>query len=46
MLVFLVVHTGLMELVFLAESDPKHYLPELELFHKQHKELQGASLST
>src|SRR5271157_5162077 len=41
MLVFLVVHTGLMELVFLAENDHEHYLPELELFHKQHKELQG-----
>ena len=44
MLVFLVVHTGLMELVFLTENDHEHYLPELELFHKQHKELQGVFL--
>ena len=44
MLVFLVVHTGLMELVFLAENNHEHYLPELELFHKQHKELQGVFL--
>ena len=39
MLVFLVVHTGLMELVFLAKNDHEHYIPELELFRKQHKEL-------
>jgi transposase len=44
MLVFLVVHTGLMELVFLAKNDHEHYLPELELFHRQHKELQGVYL--
>src|SRR5271154_3498843 len=41
MLVFLVVHSGLMELVFLAKNDHEHYLPELELFHRQHKELKG-----
>ena len=39
MLVFLVVHSGLMELAFLASNDQEHYLPELELFHRQHKEL-------
>jgi len=39
MLVFLVVHTGLMELVFLAANDHEHYVPELELFRQQHKEL-------
>jgi transposase len=43
-LVFLVVHTGLMELVFLAKNDQEHYLPELELFRRQHKELQGVFL--
>jgi transposase len=32
MLVFLVVHTGLMELVFLEKNDKEHYLPELELY--------------
>jgi transposase len=44
MLVFLVAHTGLMELVFLAKNDQEHYLPELELFRRQHKELQGVFL--
>jgi hypothetical protein len=44
MLVFLVVHSGLMELAFLANNDAGHYLPELELFHRQHKELRGVFL--
>ena len=44
LLVFLVVHTGLMKLVVLAKNDHEHYLPELELFHEQHKELQGVFL--
>jgi transposase len=44
MLVFLTVHTGLMELAFLDTNDHEHYLPELELFHRQHKELRGVFL--
>lgn len=44
MLVFLAIHSGLMELVFLAKNDHEHYLPELELFRRQHKELKGAFL--
>src|SRR5215471_4058782 len=44
MLVFLVVHSGLMELAFLAHNDAEHYLPELESFHRQHKELRGVFL--
>ena len=44
MLVFLVVHSGLMELAFLARNDGEHYLPELELFRRHHKELRGAYL--
>src|SRR5512135_912539 len=44
MLVLLVVHSGLMELAFLANNDAEHYLPELELFHRQHKELRGVFL--
>jgi transposase len=44
MLVFLVVHTGLMELVFLAKNDHEHYIPELELFRKQHKGLREVFL--
>jgi transposase len=44
MLVFLVVHTGLMQLVFLTKNDHEHYIPELELFRKQHKELREVFL--
>jgi transposase len=44
LLVFLVVHSGLMELALLTANDCAHYLPELELFHKQHKELRGVFL--
>jgi len=44
MLVFLMVHSGLMELAFLTNNDAEHYLPELELFHHQHKELHGVFL--
>jgi hypothetical protein len=44
MLLFLVVHTGLMELVFLQANDHEHYIPELELFRKQHQELREVFL--
>jgi transposase len=44
MLLFLIVHTGLMELVFLEQNDHQHYLPELQLFRKQHKELREVFL--
>jgi transposase len=44
MLVFLVVHSGLMELAFLVKNDQEHYLPELQLFHKHHQELRGVFL--
>src|SRR5271166_5328361 len=44
LLVFLVVHSGLMELAFLAKNDAAHYLPELQLFRKHHKELRGIFL--
>jgi len=44
MLVFLVVHSGLMELAFLEANDHEHYLAELERFHRQHKELRGVFL--
>ena len=43
-LVFLVVHTGLMGLAFLAQNDNEHYLPELELYRQHHKELRGVFL--
>ena len=44
MLVFLVVHSGLMELAFLTKNDSEHYLPELELFRRHHRELRGVFL--
>jgi transposase len=44
LLVFLVVHSGWMELALLAKNDHEHYLPELELFRKHHKELRGVFL--
>jgi transposase len=44
MLVFLVVHSGLMELAFLKANDQAHYVPELELFRRQHQELKEVFL--
>ena len=44
MLVFLVVHSGLMELAFLEQNDAEHYLPELRLFRQHHQELRGVFL--
>jgi transposase len=44
MLLFLIVHTGLMHLAFLDENNQDHYIPELELFHRQHKELKEVFL--
>jgi transposase len=44
MLVFLVVHSGLMELAFLEANDHEHYLAELKLFRRQHRKLRGVFL--
>jgi transposase len=44
LLVFLIVHTGLMGLVLLKANDQEHYVPELELFRQQHPELRGVFL--
>src|SRR3954464_4994858 len=44
MLVFLVVHSGLMELAFLEKNDAEHYLPELGPFCQHHQELRGVFL--
>ena len=44
MLMFLVVHSGLMELAFLEKNDAEHYLPELKLFRQHHEELRGVFL--
>jgi hypothetical protein len=38
------VHSGLMDLAFLASNDAEHYEIELERFHQQHKELHGVFL--
>jgi len=44
MLLFVIVHTGVMDLAFLDQNDHEHYLPELQLFYQQHKELKGVFL--
>src|SRR5271156_2251130 len=44
MLVFLVVHTGLMKLAFLEANDHEHYLAELKLFRRQQRKLRGVFL--
>jgi len=41
---FLAVHSGLMELTFLAQNDTEHYLPEWELVRKHHEALRGSFL--
>ena len=45
LLVFLVVHTGLLGLVFLARNDQEHSLPELQRFHRQFKDSHSVFLS-
>jgi transposase len=44
LLLFLAVHSGLMSLAFLDKNDHQHYIPELELFRRQPKELRGIFL--
>src|ERR1700692_2887266 len=44
MLVFLVVHAGLMELAFLGQNNQEHSIPKLQAFHRRHKELRGVFL--
>ncbi|OWK39116.1 Mobile element protein [Fimbriiglobus ruber] len=44
MLVFLVVHSGLMDLAFLASNDAEHDVSERELFRRQYQELRGMFL--
>jgi transposase len=44
LLLFLIVHSGLMHLAFLDQNNQEHYIPELELFHRQHKELKEVFL--
>ena len=44
LLVFLVVHTGEMELACLEANDAEHYIPALEAFRRRHRELRGVFL--
>ena len=41
LLMFLVVHTGEMELACLGANDADHYIPALEDFRRAHRRLQG-----
>jgi DDE superfamily endonuclease/Homeodomain-like domain len=44
LLLFLVVHTGRMEVVVEAKKDAQHYIRELKGFHRRHRGLQGVFL--
>ncbi len=43
-LVFLIVHTGRMELAVEPKKDAEHYLRELRAFHRRHRGLRGVFL--
>ena len=44
LLLFLVVHTGRMELAVLESKDAEHYIEQLRLFHRRHRGLSGVFL--
>jgi hypothetical protein len=44
LLLFLVVHTGLMDLAVLAANDAAHYIPALRAFRRRHRRLKGVFL--
>lgn len=44
LLLFLVVHTGRMELAVLESKDAAHYIEQLRLFRRRHRRLPGAFL--
>jgi hypothetical protein len=44
LLLFLVVHTGRMEVVIEAKKDAEHYIRELTGFHHRHRRLKGVFL--
>src|SRR5262249_33935970 len=44
LLLFLVVHTGEMELVVLGANDAAHYVPALRRFRRRHQRLRGVFL--
>jgi hypothetical protein len=43
-LLFLIVHTGLMEAAILQVKDAEHYIQALEQFRQQHRQLKGSFL--
>src|SRR5262249_58281719 len=44
LLLFLVVHTGRMELAVLESKDAAHYIEQLRLFRRRHRRLPGVYL--
>jgi hypothetical protein len=44
LLLFLIVHTGQMEVVVETTKDAKHYIEELKRFHRRHRGLKGVFL--
>ena len=44
LLLFLVIHTGQMEVAVQATKDAEHYVGELQAFHHRHRELKGMFL--
>jgi len=44
LLLFLIVHTGRMELAIEAKKDADHYIQELTAFHRRHRGLNGVFL--
>jgi hypothetical protein len=44
LLLFLIVHTGRMEVVVEATKDAEHYIRELRAFHRRHRGLKGVFL--
>jgi hypothetical protein len=44
LLLFLVVHTGRMEVAVLGANDAAHYIPALRAFRRRHRRLKGAFL--
>jgi hypothetical protein len=44
LLLFLILHTGRMELAVLSTKDAAHYVEQLRLFHRRHRGLKGVFL--
>jgi hypothetical protein len=44
LLLFLIIHTGQMEIAVEATKDAEHYIQELKGFHRRHRQLKGVFL--